>query len=56
MYLLNLREELIDIAIEFNLANVANWDQVFWPELGGVKNIKVKFILNLKDQLLLQNS
>ncbi|KAI9166472.1 LOW QUALITY PROTEIN: putative two component histidine kinase [Paramyrothecium foliicola] len=43
--LLGLGEELIDVAVELELSDVSNGDDVLGPDLGGVENVKVELVL-----------
>jgi hypothetical protein len=43
--LLSLSEVLVNILVEFQLANISDWKKLFGPELGSVQYVKVKFIL-----------
>lgn len=44
-HLLGLREVLVNVAVELELANVSNRYLFFRPDLGSVKNIELKVIL-----------
>lgn len=43
--LLGFGEELIDIAVEGEFTNVASGDEIFWPDLGCIKNVEIELIL-----------
>ena len=45
-YLFDLREKFIDVAIQLEFSNVADWDIFFWPELCRVEDVEVEVILS----------
>jgi hypothetical protein len=49
LYLFNLREEFINVAIKFELANVTDRHVFFRPDFRRVENIEVKVILCRKN-------
>lgn len=44
--LLSLGEVLINVSVELHLSNVSYWENLFWPDLSGVENVKVKVVLS----------
>ena len=45
MYLFDLREIFVNVAIKFKLANVSDRDIFFWPNFRRVEYVEVKVIL-----------
>ena len=45
--LLGLGEELVGVAVELHLTNVADGDQVLGPDLGSIENIEIELVLIL---------
>lgn len=42
--LLGLGKEFVDATIQGQLPDVLNGDELFWPDLGRVENVKVEFM------------
>lgn len=42
--LLGLREILINVAVEFELANIPNWYEFFGPDFGRIEDVEVKIM------------
>jgi hypothetical protein len=45
--LFGFTEEVVDVAIEFELTKVANWHQLFGPDLGGIEDVEFEVMLVL---------
>src|ERR1700733_6116433 len=43
--LLYLTEEVVRVAIEFELPKIPNWHQLLRPDLGGIEDIKIEVVL-----------
>lgn len=43
--LFGLCEVLVGVAVQLELTNVSDWHKLFWPHLGGIKNIEFKVVL-----------
>ena len=43
--LLYFTEEVVGVAIEFELTKIPDWHQLFRPDLGGIENIEIEVVL-----------